>query len=180
LPIAGKGTYYHPRRDGADDTDTLESLRARGYVFGQSGRLQLSKKVDFAWQKTVLDLYERVDQAIDQAFGYRVFFCYGTLLGAVREGDFIGHDLDFDSAYLSKHTDGVDARRELLDIAFTLVDLGFNVVGKRTCLAITHEDLGDAKVDLFHLFFDEDGAIQFPFGDHCGLPSSASTGVVSC
>ncbi|MGE0484528.1 MAG: PqqD family peptide modification chaperone [Gammaproteobacteria bacterium] len=34
-------------------------------------------------------------------FGLSVYLTWGTLLGAVREGDFIAHDLDVDLAYLS-------------------------------------------------------------------------------
>ena len=34
--------------------------------------------------------------------GYDVWFVYGSLLGAVREGGYIGHDIDFDAAYVSR------------------------------------------------------------------------------
>src|SRR5690606_37935306 len=34
LPVAGNGTYYHPRTDGAHGADELWDAQERGYVFG--------------------------------------------------------------------------------------------------------------------------------------------------
>jgi hypothetical protein len=164
LPIAGKGTFYQPKQDGAESLKTLKRRLASGYVFGQGGRLQLSKSVDTKWQSTVMGLYGRVNAALEDAFGYQAFLCYGTLLGAVREGGFIGHDLDFDCAYLSKHTDSSAVLAELKAVAFHLIDRDFDVIAKRTCLAIRDQASDGVKIDLFHLFYDEAGEIRFPFG----------------
>lgn len=163
LPISSKGMFYLPRADGARSVDALRKKLKQGYVFGQSGRLQLSKKKDVDWQRRVMGLYHRVNTALD-ARGYQSFLCYGSLLGAVREGGLIGHDLDFDCAYVSDCVDGRAAARELVDIAFDLIDGGFHVVGKRTCLAISDDESGGDKVDLFHVYFDESDEICFPFG----------------
>ena len=46
--------------------------------------------------------------ALEEA-GVRPFLAYGTLLGAVRQGDFIGHDSDADLGYVSEHDHPVDA-----------------------------------------------------------------------
>ena len=164
LPIAGKGTFYRPKQDGAESLPVLKRRLASGYVFGQGGRLQLSKSVDTKWQSTVMGLYSRVNAALEDGFGYQAFLCYGTLLGAVREGGFIGHDLDFDCAYLSKHSDSSAVLAELKAIAFYLIDRDFDVIAKRTCLAIRDKASDGVKIDLFHLFYDQAGEIRFPFG----------------
>jgi SAM-dependent methyltransferase len=164
IPIVGKGMFYSPRKDGEESLKILKRRLANGYVFGQSGRLQLSKSVDTKWQAAVMGLYGRVNAALDEFFGYQAFLCYGTLLGAVRERGFIGHDLDFDCAYISKHTDGQAILAEVKALAFHLIDQGFDVTAKRTCLAIKDQASGGVKIDLFHLFYTDDGEIRFPFG----------------
>lgn len=59
----------------------------------------------------LLDAVEEVLAALSEA-GLEPFLCYGTLLGAVRDGRLIGHDDDADLGYVSRHPHPVDAVRE--------------------------------------------------------------------
>jgi Methyltransferase domain len=164
IPIAGKGMYLRPGNDGPDSTQHLQALLADGYVFGPSGKLQLSKAVDRAWQATVMRLYQRLRATLAETVDYDLFLVYGTLLGVVRESAFIGHDLDFDCAYISSHPVGEAAARELQQIAFVLIDTGFQVHWTRKALHISDAESGGVGIELFHLYFDEAGRLQFPFG----------------
>ena len=164
IPIVNKGTYYHPRRDGQESLRTLRKYLTEGYVFGQSGRLQISKAMDKHWQETVLGLYHRVNSVLADSFDQQAFLCYGSLLGVVRDSGFIGHDLDFDIAYVSRQKSGPVVAQELAEVGLELMERGFNVVPKRTCLAIKDESSGSVGIDLFHLYYDESGNLSFPFG----------------
>lgn len=164
VPIVSKGTFYRPRRDGQESLQALRERLAAGYVFGHNGHLQLSKAIDTEWQSAVLGLYTRVNDVLADAFNVRAFLCYGTLLGAVRDNGFIGHDIDFDCAYISRHRTGRAAAEELAEVAFALIDRGFNVVPKRTCLAVQDEPSAATKIDLYHLYRDASGQLSFPFG----------------
>jgi hypothetical protein len=164
IPIVGKGMYYRPRKDGVESLAVLRGRLAAGYVFGQDGRLRLSKKLDTEWQAGVLGLYARVNRVLQDVIGRQAFLCYGTLLGAVRDDGFIGHDVDFDCAYISEHKTGPPAAAELGDVALELIDRGFDVVPKRTCLAIKDDRSGGTKIDLYHLYWDQSGRLCFPFG----------------
>ncbi|WP_370291667.1 hypothetical protein [Nocardioides sp.] len=64
--------------------------------------------------------------ALERA-GVQPFVAYGTLLGAVRDGDFIGHDSDADIGYVSQHAHPVDAIRESFALQRRLLAMGYRV-----------------------------------------------------
>lgn len=74
----------------------------------------------------LLDAVEEVLEALEKV-GVRPFVAYGTLLGAVRDGDFIGHDSDADIGYVSAFESPADAVRESFDMQRKLQDMGYAV-----------------------------------------------------
>jgi hypothetical protein len=164
LPIYEHGMFLNPRWRGKLSLRELKEEFAQGKIFAHSGQLQLSKTLDTAWQAQVMALYAQVRAIVSEKHGRDAFFIYGTLLGAVREGGVIGHDTDFDAAFISSYSDGLDAARELQQIAFTLIDAGMDVECFFTALHIHHPDEPGVRIDLFHLYFDPDGVLQFPYG----------------
>lgn len=164
IPIKGVGHYRRIVSNGGKTTDQLRTALSNGYLFDRAGRLKLSKRIDIEWQSNAIELYNRVSQSVLKHTGYEVFLFYGTLLGQVREHDFIGHDEDFDTAYLSRATDGRTASNELRDLGIGLIRDGFDVVCKYTTLHIYDPGSRSQKVDLFHIYFDEHGCLALPFG----------------
>lgn len=65
--------------------------------------------------------------AVMADMGLSGFLAYGTLLGAVREGDFLGHDDDVDLGYVSSHSEPVDVVGESLRLERALVRAGMDV-----------------------------------------------------
>lgn len=164
LPILGVGNYKRVRSTGARNLEELKSLLANGYMFNRRGVLQLSKKLDAEWQKQMIGLYRKISKILEQNHDITPFLMYGSLLGQVREGGFIGHDDDFDIAYVSKRRSGPSAAKELVSIGKTFVKNGFDVELRATALHIHDVDDPRFRIDLFHLFFNERKELSFPFG----------------
>jgi hypothetical protein len=78
-------------------------IRDRGYFYNRSEE----EKTNIA--KDMYDLTIFLKNKFDLA----IYLIYGTLLGAIREKDFIPHDFDVDLAYLSKKTTKSEVLKEL-------------------------------------------------------------------
>jgi SAM-dependent methyltransferase/predicted nucleotidyltransferase len=166
LPIVGHGTFYRPTTDGERTLAQLQRKFDEGYVFGRTGKLQLSKAVDREWQRRHLAQTDRVTAFLRESLGIEAFFIFGTLLGAVREGGPIGHDSDVDLGYVSKHSNPEDVATELKEISFALIEADFRVHAHRHHLRINTrlEEGRWVGVDLFHFYFDEEDVLRSPYG----------------
>lgn len=164
LPIAGVGMHLSAPKGGTRSIGLLKKRLNSGHVFSRKGRLQLSKQLDQAWQSDVLEFYSGLRSCIKDALGLDLFVMYGSLLGAVREGGFIGHDDDFDAAVVVEATTGPEAIEQLKKLAFALIDAGYDVEGRRTAVHVHHRDNPKLRIDIFHLYFDAAGILQFAFG----------------
>jgi tetratricopeptide (TPR) repeat protein len=73
-----------------------------------------------------LDLYEEARQLLATG-GRQLFLTYGTLLGCVRNGEFITGDDDFDASYVSHAPDPASFRHECLQVALELLRHGMDI-----------------------------------------------------
>lgn len=164
LPISGHGTFLRAAMTGKSDLGTLQQRLDQGFTLTQGGHIVLSKRLDEEWQRRVAGLYAKVREVVDERFGHDVFIIYGTLLGSVREGGYISHDADFDSAFISDHRTGPEAAEELVAIALALLDAGLEVDLRQRVLHVHDPEDRDYRIDLFHLYFDPAGRLRFPWG----------------
>lgn len=164
LPITGHGLFFRASKNGKLDLKTLQQRLDDGYILTQTGRVMLSKRLDEEWQRRVAGIYTRVREVVAEKFDHDVFIVYGTLLGSVREGGYIGHDADFDSAFISRHRTGPEAAEEIVSIALALLDAGLEVDMRQRVLHVHDPEDRKHRIDLFHLYFDPEGRLRFPWG----------------
>jgi SAM-dependent methyltransferase len=165
VPVREKSTgqrFVRPTSAGRRSPARLKQRLAQGHVFDQYGRLRISKKLDLEWQQSVMGLFADVRRFMKERYDHDLFFIYGTLLGAVREGGVIGHDRDLDTAFIATATDGRAAAAELRELAFALIDAGYVIDPYRTHIHVT--DAAGSRIDVFHLYFDDGGKLCLPFG----------------
>lgn len=164
LHIAGHGREYSPTLEGTLPTSALFTKLGQKWVFNQKGSLQLSKTVDFKWQKRTFGLYNMVREHLKTVFSVDLVVIYGTLLGAVRSGQFIGHDHDFDVGFISRSSVPQDVRQEAIRIAENLVESGFQITVKPSCIYVRHPSIPRAQIDIGRIFLGPDRKLQTAFG----------------
>ncbi len=70
-----------------------------------------------------LDTYEYINSVFEKNFGYSLYFIGGTLLGYIRENDFLENDKDMDISYFSKYENVSDVKKEMIEICEKLIEL---------------------------------------------------------
>jgi hypothetical protein len=105
----------------------------------------------------LLSAIETVLKAIGSA-GIDAFLAYGTLLGAVREQRFLGHDSDADLAYVSAFRHPADVVRESFRLQRVVAGLGFPTYrysGGAFRVDVVEGDGVVRGLDVFAGFIDE-------------------------
>lgn len=106
-----------------------------------------------------LDQAQAVVHALVEECGRAAFLDYGTLLGAVRDGRMISHDLDIDIGYLSDASGPADAMRDSFAVERILRRrLGWRVLRKDGGLLQVFFPQADQRrrnVDIFTAFFSD-------------------------
>lgn len=102
---------------------------AQGNPMGLDKSMRLTRLFQSRSAEHLAPLLASIESVVSalRIAGVRPFLAYGTLLGAVREGDFIGHDSDADLGYVSAHDHPVDAILESFRLQRALVALGYAV-----------------------------------------------------
>jgi hypothetical protein len=132
--------------------------------------------------RPLLDSTEQVLAALHEA-GVEAFPAYGTLLGAIREQNFIGHDNDVDLGYVSRHTHPLDVIRESFRLQRTLRAQGY-AVDRYSAAAfkvdVVEADGGVRGLDVFGGYFLDGrlylmGEIGTPFQEDWIFPLGTCT-----
>ncbi len=96
--------------------------------------------------------YNYMNEVFRRKFGYKLYFIGGTLLGYIRENDFLKKDKDMDVSYFSKFDSVSDVKKEIIEIINTLIDNGENLYFIRNDYSVIH--------NYFRWRVDEDDRID--------------------
>ncbi|WP_051399544.1 class I SAM-dependent methyltransferase [Haloechinothrix halophila] len=124
---------------------------------------------------SLLDGVETLLRDLREECGIHAFIAFGALLGAVREGELIGHDSDADLAYLSDYTHPLDVARESFHLRRVLRRHGHTISPLSAAsfkTLITDADGDTRGIDVFAGFIVDDDFHLLP-AVKAPLPRSA-------
>ena len=145
----------------ADGENGLERLLADGYfVSPKSGGVH--RPVRERWtEKVIFESIATSNSVFKTLFGKDLFICYGTLLGCIRDGDFIAHDDDVDVCFLSDATNTEDAAEDFAHVVRALRARGERVRWPGS--AHFHWN----RLDVFIAWFEEGKLYMYNAGGEC-------------
>jgi SAM-dependent methyltransferase len=151
--LAGVTSFVFGGREREHEQVSVTGQNGEALILDKWGRL--TKPLSGEGSRLVellLDEVESLLRFLNDQVGVPAFICYGTLLGAVRDGRLIGHDNDVDVAYLSEKAFPVDVVREGFRVERMLKAGGWRVRrGSGTRLNVQVR-LGDGSVRFVDIF----------------------------
>lgn len=148
--------------DGEGRLD-LTDQRGRPLSLSKWGRLnQPFELLDSETTEWYLDRAQDLIHLLSAGCGVPAFLAYGSLLGAVRDGKLIGHDMDIDLGYLSSATTPVEAMLESFGIERALVAEGWEVKrqnGGFLQAFVSQPEGGQRNLDIFTMFAEPGGTL---------------------
>lgn len=140
------------------DGSIFDYLEAGGRI-DKKGFLALTPDTIHARQARYLDIYSEARKYFTEQFGSPLFVMYGTLLGLIREGDFIQGDDDFDAGYISRQTNAKAVKQETMQLVVDMVLAGFtcsfNRNGRLFRLRLK-DDKPDVHLDVRPVWYEEE------------------------
>ena len=103
----------------------LQNKVENGYTVDKKGFYFQAQSEIVERQNMYLMIYNSVNTAFQKMFSTPLFLLYGTLLGYIREGDFIAGDDDFDAGWFSLKTNPEEVKKETMTIVIEMVLAGF-------------------------------------------------------
>lgn len=126
-PLASTmGKFHIPFKNPSGKGEGWLKLKKHHFV-NKKGEMTKLKSHDKKWQEEVMARYAELSSYFEKTFGYSLFIIYGTLLGQQRDGKFIPHDDDFDTAYLSRYTTPEEVKEEMKQIIARMAADGYKL-----------------------------------------------------
>ena len=139
----------------------------QGLIFNKYGKFQKPLDADPSYTGSVIDLFNGAADHLKEAFGYKAFLFYGTLLGAIRDGEFITHDDDVDAVYISKFNTPEAVRTEFMAVCRSLRDKGYHLTVKPFGAKVRMKGARYRQsFGLHYGWIDAEGGLNIAYGHH--------------
>lgn len=133
---------------------SIFSRLGEGKILNKKGRIEAETDRVDQKRAELLALYQQVRAVLSEHRGIDLLVMYGSLLGCIREGDFIANDDDFDAGYVSTQSDPKRVREETLDLMYLLANHGFLIRVSSTGRLFKLHDGRGHHIDIMPIWFE--------------------------
>jgi len=169
LPIDNKGfKYIYKKSKKKSRVSELLNKINEGYIFNKYGKLKLSIVKNKIWKESIFELFNSLKRDLKEGLNLDLIPTYGTMLGAVREGEFISHDNDFDTCIISKKYSSEAVKIEFIKMCEFLIDKGYKIRPKKSHIwvYVKGKENKDFKLDIFISYFNKNNKYEIAYGYH--------------
>ena len=161
LPVL-KDRDSHIDNPHGHDIGKLADMLRNGYIINPKYGQIIRPLKDRNVEDRIFRALEESNRIFEAQFSKRLFICYGTLLGCIRNNDFIPHDDDVDVCFLADEQGLEAAVEELRHVVRTLAELGHKV--QYDSSAQFHWSLEGTTLDVFMAWMERDRLYMYNAG----------------
>jgi hypothetical protein len=183
--VSGDALFEEEVHLGQGSDERIAVVNAEGRPLGLDKSNRLAQTFDTRSEEHVAPLLDSIEEVLGalKHAGIDAFPAYGTLLGAVRGGELIGHDSDADLGYVSDHDHPVDVVRESFRLQRRLAEMGYAITrysGAAFKVDVVEADGSVRGLDVFGGFLNAGhlvlmGEIRTPFRRDWIFPLGTTT-----
>lgn len=142
--------------------DKLAEMLESGYIINPKYGQIIRPLRERNQEDNIFRALKEGNEIFEAQFSKNLFICYGTLLGCIRDNDFIPHDDDVDVCFLADD-EGLDAAvDEFRKVVRTLTDVGHEIQSDSS--AQFHWRLQGTSLDVFMAWMEGDRLYMYNAG----------------
>lgn len=142
--------------------DKLAEMLESGYIINPKYGQIIKPLKERNQEENIFRALKESNEIFEAQFSKKLFICYGTLLGCIRDDDFIPHDDDVDVCFLADE-EGLDAAvDEFREVVRTLASAGHVIQSDSS--AQFHWKLQGTSLDVFMAWMEGDRLYMYNAG----------------
>lgn len=171
LPFPGGREVFEIRSPLDSKVPALLKKLQKGFVVSKKGRLIEAFNSDSTHVQNCMDTFYAAHGVMLKTCGRKLFPICGSLLGAIRDKDFIPGDTDLDATFVSPYSNAASVKKDFMNVAKALRRVGYKIAFASSGMRVFPTPESTRKAFSIMLSWKrEDGRLEMSYGRMGDLP----------